>query len=343
MEEVYKKLKGDVIKTMERDIKDRSLADDEFTVRLDDLIGSLEGEELQMFDEVLKEQKLTEYNETYEIMKREEKEIFNKTGELVDKFSIDDETSINLKKNDDKYFLEYQEKGKEPYAISKDFGSKDEALKSIFKTSEYESLRDRTLFKLDKDTCIYLKDNKDNIKFNSFDIPKIKFNTESINNARRKVLLESLENNDIARKEVINNTLKKNYGFTENNLDFKTTENINSIREKIEDTFKGLKESEKLNKIKTELKNDSHAFLEGFLGFYGVELDKKLDLTNQPFEVVNTDKGNAIGKCSRKGELEIISPYYTKEEATKTLGELNEYLEKKENKLNLNEVQEVKL
>ncbi|MFL0198056.1 hypothetical protein ACJDU8_21180 [Clostridium sp. WILCCON 0269] len=334
---------------MERNIRqDRTFQDDELTSKIYDLESSLEGDDLKILDEALEEQKVIEYNGIYEMKKGEEKEIFNRSGKVVKKFTIDDEAAINLKKDNDKYFLEYKQKEKEPYVISKDFKSKDEALKSIFKTHEYEILRDRTLFKLDKDTCIYLKDNKDNlkdnkdnIKFNSFNIHNIKFDTEPTNDARRKILLENLEGNDTARKEVVNKTLTS-YGLPENSLDFKSTESVNSIREKIEDTFKSLKESEKLNKVKMEFKNDSRAFLEGFLSFYGVELDKKLDEIRQPFEVTNSNKGYSIGKCNRKGELRIISPYYTKEEAEKTLDKLDDYLERKK-RLKLNQVPEVKL
>lgn len=269
--------------------------------------------------------KLIEYESTYELMKFEKKEIFNKKGKLLKKFNIDDLSSIDLKEDDGEYFLEYHEEGKEPYAVTKDFKTKDEAIKSLFGTCEYEILRDRTLFKLDKGTCIYLKDNKDKIRLNSFKTGDLKFNTTDINNARRKILLESLENKPSVRKQLIGKTLK-HFDVESKGLDFKNTDNINKAKEKI---INNLQNNERINKIKTEVKNDSHSFLEGFLEFYGIQLNKRLDETRQPFEIVNSRKGYSIGKYNRKGELKRVSPYFRQEEAVRNLNELNNYIEMK--------------
>ena len=290
-----------------------------------------EAKELENREKRREKLKLIEYEITYELMKFEKKEIFNRKGEVLEKFNIDDKISINLKNDGNKYFLEYEEKGRNPYSISKDFETKDEALKSLFGTSEYEILRDRTLFKLGKGTCIYLKDNKSNIRLNSFKTDKLKFTTTTFNNARKKILLESLEKNPTIRKQVIDKTMK-HFNIAENReIDFKITNGLDKAKETISSRL----QSDKVNKAKTEIKNDSHAFLEGFLGFYGVELNKKLDETKQPFEVVESNKGYSISKCNRKGELTKISPYFTKNEAEKKLEEVNNYL-KIQNKRKLN-------
>lgn len=290
-----------------------------------------EAKELENREKRREKLKLIEYEITYELMKFEKKEIFNRKGEVLEKFNIDDKISINLKNDGNKYFLEYEEKGRNPYLISKDFETKDEALRSLFGTSEYEILRDRTLFKLDKGTCIYLKDNKSNIRLNSFKTDKLKFTTTTFNNARKKILLESLEKNPTMRKQVIDKTMK-HFNIAENReIDFKITNGLDKAKETISSRL----QSDSVNKAKTEIKNDSHAFLEGFLGFYGVELNKKLDETKQPFEVVGSNKGYSISKCNRKGELTKISPYFTKNEAEKKLEEVNNYL-KIQNKRKLN-------
>lgn len=285
--------------------------------------------DLQQRNEVIK---FIEYEATYELMKFEKKELFNKKGKLIKKFNIDDKSSISLKKEDEnKYFLEYMEEGKEPYAITENFKTKDEALESLFQSSQYEIMRDRTMFTLEKDNCIYLKDNKDKIRLNSFNLNNVKLDSTNINSARRKILLESLENNPKVRKNLIDKTLK--HFNIEKNFDFKITENLNKAKE----TISGKLQNDNVNKAKTEIKNDSHAFLEGFLSFYGVELNKKLDETRQPFEVVNNRHGYSINKCNRKGESERVSPYFKKGEVTEKLDELNNYLQvEKKRKINRN-------
>lgn len=297
---IYEKEKQ---KNLEEDLKEANNIDD-----------------LQRRNQVIK---LIEYEATYEVMKFEKKELFNKKSKLIKQFNIDNKSSVSLKKEDEnKYFLEYQEEGKEPYAITKDFKTKDEALKSLFQSGQYEIMRGRTIFKLDEDTCIYLKDNKDKIKLNSFNINSLKLDTTTLNNARKKILLESLEDKPSVRKQLIDKTLK-HFNIESKGLDFKITDNLNKAKETITNN---LQNNKKINNIKTEIKNDSHAFLEGFLGFYGIELNKKLDETRQPFEIVNNRNGYSINKCNRKGELSRISPYFKKDEAIKNLNELNNYL-----------------
>lgn len=292
--------------------------------RLDNLERELrESKKIEQREKKSIKLKLIEYEVIYELMKFEKKELFNKKSKLIKQFNIDDLSSINLKKEDEnKYFLEYQEEGKESYAITKDFKTKDEALKSLFQSGQYEIMRDRTIFKLDEDTCIYLKDNKDKIRLNSFNINSLKLEHTALNNARRKILLESLEDKSSVRKQLIDKALK-HFNIESKGIDFKITDNLNKAKETITNN---LQNNKKINNIKTEIKNDSHAFLEGFLGFYGIKLNKRLDETKQPFEIVNSRKGYSINKCNRKGELSRVSPYFKKDEATRNLNELNNYL-----------------
>ncbi|MBV4420413.1 hypothetical protein KM800_13965 [Clostridium tyrobutyricum] len=300
--------------------------------RLDKLEQDLrETKKLEQEEKRRAKLKLIDYEIIYELMKFEKKELFNRKSKLLKKFNIDNSSSVSLKKDGDEYFLEYQEEEKEPYAITKNFKTKNEALESLFKSSQYEIMRNRTIFTIGKDTCIYLKDNKDKIRLNSFDIGDLKLDTIPLNNARRKILLESLENNPTVRKNIIDKTLKK-FNVETKGLDFKITDNINKAKERITNN---LQNNEKINNIKTELKNDSHAFLEGFLSFYGIELNKKLDETKQPFEIINNRKGYSINKCTRKGELSKVSPYFRKDEAIRNLDELNNYL-KLQKKRNIN-------
>lgn len=90
-----------------------------------------------------------------------------------------------------------------------------------------------------------------------------------------------------------------------------------------------------------ELKLASGSMLEGFLSFYGIQLDKSLDKYEKRLHVIEENDKAFVGKVDRKGFLQRLSPIMEKERAKNKLKEFEQKqeLSKKQDLSNEMEIQ----
>lgn len=165
-----------------------------------------------------------------------------------------------------------------------------------------------------------MKDKENDVAFKEGDTE----NRATINGMRKRILHETAENNvDLS--------------------DYKFQKFLND-----KGMFKESKEAEKISihdikvknkKIVNEFKFASGSLLEGFLSFYGVQLDKSLDKYERRLHVIEEDDVAFIGKVNKDGELKKVSPNMEKDQAVEKLKEFENQREIKNQKELANELQ----
>ena len=115
--------------------------------------------------------------------------------------------------------------------------------------------------------------------------------------------------------------------------------------------FKESREAKKINindikvknkKIVNEVKFASGSFLEGFLSFYGIQLDKAIKKYENRLHIIEEDDSAYIGKINREGGIKRVSPKMDKEKAKEKLKEFEKQRELKK-KRELDRAPEIKL
>ncbi|KKE78661.1 hypothetical protein DTX80_17720 [Bacilli bacterium] len=95
----------------------------------------------------------------------------------------------------------------------------------------------------------------------------------------------------------------------------------------------------KNKKVVNEVKFASGSLLEGFLAFYGVELDKSLDKYERRLHVIEENNAAFIGKVDRNGDLKKVSPEMDKNQAIERLRDFEKQRELKKNRELENDLQ----
>ena len=76
-----------------------------------------------------------------------------------------------------------------------------------------------------------------------------------------------------------------------------------------------IKENPRMKAVFDELIMDSRSIGEGFLAFYGIEINKELQTRQYDFEVISNEEGSYIGKLNGNGTVKKLSAYFSEEEA----------------------------
>ena len=74
-------------------------------------------------------------------------------------------------------------------------------------------------------------------------------------------------------------------------------------------------------KVVSEVKFASSSLIEGFLSFYGVEMDRALDKYEKRLHLIEDGQQSYIGKVSREGDVTKVSPMMGKELALQRMNE----------------------
>jgi len=123
------------------------------------------------------------------------------------------------------------------------------------------------------------------------------------------------------RRSILHETAEKNIDLS----DYKFQKFLND-----KGMFKESKEAEKISvhdikvknkKVVNEVKFASGSLLEGFLSFYGIQLDKSLDKYERRLHVIEENDAAFIGKVNKDGELKKVSPTMEKDQALERLKE----------------------
>ena len=88
-----------------------------------------------------------------------------------------------------------------------------------------------------------------------------------------------------------------------------------------------------MNVLFDEIVMDSRAIAEGFLSFYGVEINKEFQKKHHDFEVISNEKGSYIGKLNGRGQVKQVSPYFSEREAEKQLIHLHNHIQLEKDRL----------
>lgn len=92
-----------------------------------------------------------------------------------------------------------------------------------------------------------------------------------------------------------------------------------------------------------ELIRDSRSIGEGFLTFYGIELNKELQIRQYDLEVITNEEGSFIGKSNGNGMVKKLSTHFSEKEANEQLEKFNAYLQLEKQKENLNDKEEINI
>ncbi|MGO1135778.1 hypothetical protein ACTOS9_21845 (plasmid) [Bacillus subtilis] len=288
-----------------------------------------------------------DYQIKYELAKKNKPELFEIKGKPVEVFPIDRNSKMVLLKKEDKtHVVAYQKKGMQPHIIGKG-RTKDDALKSVFGSSKYNIIRNNTVFDVGNGKALSLKSNRD-IRLLGLQDKKPDIKLENPDVVRNSILKSSLENNPTEHKLLIERSLEK-VGIDKQELhkndyplpNIKHDDDPMTIHKEMTTFFTRIRDNEKLNKFAEAFKRDGYSFLQGFLGFYGVELQDRLAEKKQDFELVRSDKGTSINRMNANGDIKRLSPYFTQKEAEKQLNSLNEFMtERKQERTRNQELQQ---
>lgn len=79
----------------------------------------------------------------------------------------------------------------------------------------------------------------------------------------------------------------------------------------------------KNQQVVNEVRFASGSLLEGFLSFYGVQLDRAINNYENRLHVIEDNNKAYIGKLSRDGDVTRVSPMMEKDQASEKLNEFN--------------------
>jgi hypothetical protein len=293
-----------------------------------------------------KEREEAEYDLYYALIKERQPDLFVVNGDRVEVFSVNkDKSSFQVYQNDGLFFGTYKQESKEPHKVTSVFHSKEEVLRNTFGTSEFEKFRGHAIF-LSKDGKAFSLKNNKQFRLNIIKPFKPQSFYENIEQARIFVVKEELMNDPKLKKQALRRTLDE-YHIPLDLLGKTVT--INSIckdKRGVKITFE---ENEKERDIRLpdlsekwierigsnprmkaafdELIMDSCSIGEGYLTFYGIEINKELQTRQHNFEVFSNTEGSYIGKISGNGTVKKLSPYFSEEEAKKQLEDLTNYIQ----------------
>lgn len=266
----------------------------------------------------------------------EENEVIEKPlYSLYRVFPIDDESRLELRKIDNGYDLVYSDNDTQLTIAEGEDAS--EPLINVFGTDRFEIIRKDTLVKVDSINAYHLRTNKNQLKHYSTrtrqsSTARSTFTQEKIKDIRKKILKQSIEDDPSERKKALIKALEKdgislNQEEKEKLPDIRLSDSQNTVKEKLNNFMDSVRNNENLLKLRENLSQNSHSFLEGFLSFYGLEIEKREKEKEKGFDIVEDENGASIQQIRSDGQANKISPYFERGEAKKKLEELKAHMQ----------------
>lgn len=292
------------------------------------------------------EQTEAEYELYYAMIKEHHPQFFEIKGNYIETFPVDKEKSVfYILKDKGAYFGVYKQESKEAHIVTPVFPTKEDLLQNTLGTSQFEKFRMHSFFLVDDGKAFSLHDNKQ-LRLNLAKSYKTLTTYENIEQARTFVVKEELKNDPKLRKQALRRALEEH--FIPSDLLGKTV-TIQNISNDGQGTRLSLVENQKerdvwlpdiaekwMERVRDnpgmkvmfdEVIMDSRSIAEGFLAFYGMEINKESQAKQHDFEVISNQVGSYIGKLSGNGKVKKVSPYFSEKEAEKQLGNLNNHIQ----------------
>ncbi|MDN4075504.1 hypothetical protein [Fictibacillus terranigra] len=291
-----------------------------------------------------------EYTLYYHLALKQQPEWFQLTGELIDRFPYEqNNSSFDVYQHEDNVWGVVTQEGKKSHKVTTSFKSKEDLLLHLFGTTQFEKFRGETFWIQQNEQVFSLKENK-HFRLLLFTGQSMKpFRThKSLEKLRISILKDDLAQNPNLKKKALRQTLEdKSLPVS---LMGKTV-TINELEQKQDHVELTLKEDGTDHHIKlpdledkwmklaknraalafNELVMNSQAVAQGFLSFYGIEINQSLQTKAPDFEVISHPKGSFIGHVKSDGSIKKLSPYFTEKEANLRLGDLKKELRKEKN------------
>lgn len=295
-----------------------------------------------------------EYELYYALLKKMQPELFNVNGTPIETFPVVSNQSIfQVFQDKDNFFGVYTQESKEPHIITPVFSSKEDVLHHTFRTSQFEKFRRNTFFIKEDGQAFSLHENK-HFRMNISQPFRPLKTYETIEEARSTIVKEEIEHDFKCRKQALCRTLEeyhlpldllgKNVFIQrilsgEKSIQLAIEENekqrVLSLPDISESWIEKVQVTPQMNVLFDEIVMDSRSIAEGFLTFYGLEINKEFQKKQHDFEVITNEKGSYIGKMNGMGKVKKVSPYFSETEAEKQLIHLQNHiqLEKEKDRL----------
>lgn len=288
-----------------------------------------------------------EYELYYSLVKERQPELFEVKGNCIESFPVDKAKGVfQIYQDKDTYVGVYKQDGKEAHKITQVFYSKEEVLQNVFATSRFEKFKGRSLF-IQEDGKSFSLDKNKQFRLNLVNDRKPAFKThKNIERLRSSIVKDNLKNDPQLRKKAFRRTLEDYYVPTDllgKTITLKSIEKDNEgVRMVLEENQKErelnlpdiaekwiekVKENPHVKAGFDEIVMDSRSIAEGFLAFYGIEINKELQTKKHDFEVFSNEQGSYIGKLNGNGTVNKVSPYFSEKEAEKQLIDLNKHIQ----------------
>lgn len=292
------------------------------------------------------EREEAEYDLYYALIKEHNPALFNVKGSLVEIFPMKKEQSFfQIFKDKDTFFGVYTQESKEPHIITPAFSSQEDVLQHTFGTSQFEKFRRNTFFVSQEGHAFSLHENK-HFRLN-LSKPFKPVNTyETIEETRSTFVKEELERDskcrnqalcrildeyhlpsDLVGKTVCIQSIVNNEESIQLTIEESEKQRVLSLPDLAESLVEKVRVTPQMNVLFDEIVMDSRSIAEGFLTFYGFEINKEFQKKQHDFEVLSNEKGSYIGKLNGMGQVKKVSPYFSEEEAGKQLVHLQKHIE----------------
>ncbi|MDQ6600903.1 hypothetical protein [Bacillus salipaludis] len=286
-----------------------------------------------------------EYELYYAFIKKHQPELFVK-GKPVEIFPVDrDKSSFQVLNSKGFFYGVFKQEGKDAHRVTRAFDSKEEVLLNTFGTSRFEKFRGYSFFHLDDGKTYSLKDNKQ-FRFNLTQSFKPQLFYENIEHARSIVVKEELKNEVAIKEKSLNRTFMEYQipldligktitinNISKDELGVRISIEENDIKKDImlpdlsEVWMERISKHPRMKAAFDELVMDSRSIGEGFLAFYGMEINKEFQKRQFDFEVISNEEGSYIGKLYGDGCVKKLSSYFLEGEAKEHLEKLNTYIQ----------------
>lgn len=278
-----------------------------------------------------------EYDLYYVLEKEHHPDLFEIKGSPVETFPVDKDKSVfQIYQDKENFFGIYKQEEKEAHKITPVFSSIEDVLQDTFGTSQFEKFRRHSFFIAEDGKAFSLHENQQ-LRLNLAKPYTTLITYENIEQARFAVLKDELKNDRSLLKQALRRTLDENniplhlLGKTvtlqsisknDEGIQLSIEENKKDIRlPDIEESWiERVRSHPNMKAVFDEIVTDSRSISEGFIAFYGMEINKEIQTKQHDFEVISNQTGSYIGKLSGDGMVKKVSPYFTDKEAEKQLG-----------------------
>lgn len=302
------------------------------------------------------EREEAEYELYYAWLNKEHPELFNVKGAPIDTFpDRTDQSVFQIFQDKNTFFGVYSQETKEPHIITPVFSSKEDVLQHTFGTSQFEKFRSYTFFVREEGQAFSLHENK-HFRMNLSKPFEPEKTYETMEEARSTLVKRELEHDYKCRTQALCRTLEEfhlpsdllgktvciqSIGINEKSIHLTIEENekqrVLSFPVLSKSWTEKVKETPQMNVLFDEIVMDSRLIAEGFMAFYGFEINKEFQNKQHDFEVVSNEKGSYIGKLNGMGQVKKVSPYFSEREAEEQLVQLKKHIELDKERLKVKE------